>query len=330
MKPLVQHRVEQLVDDRAVQLLQIRLQPRAAGLEEALRFIGVVVILRQILNRPVAVRRFGIAVVVLDRRAFFRDVDRVHRVDAVLRDVHRDAHAELARFFRDRVVDVGPQPRLAGDLHAVDAERVPFIDDLARAFRRRVARIVAAPERIDVHPRRDDLIRGALLPLGHHRLRIRVPDVEHAHRRHAVPEQQLVDVVGRHIGVRADVRVAVHEARHQVHARAVDDAVGLRRRAAAAAGADRIDPIDTINQVVLDDDVHRPVRGRAGSIDHGDVSDQQCGVGPRLLDRRRALRGRDRRTVGQGGQRQRRGAGDAERPTKKVTGHEGSSAEILR
>src|SRR5438034_449009 len=160
-----------------MQPLPIGLQPGPPGLQKPVRLVCIVVARRQVLDRLGRERRLGISVVMFDRRsAFARRIHRVHRIHAVLRDVHRHAHAIFSRLVRDGVKHVRPQSGLADNLDSVHAQRVPLVHNLPRAVRLRIPRIiVASPEGVHVHPRRNDLVGRDLFLLCHHPLGIVAP-----------------------------------------------------------------------------------------------------------------------------------------------------------
>ena len=148
----------------------------------------------------------------LDRRsAFLRHSHRVHRINAVLANVNGHTHAALPCCIGDRVKDVWPKSRLTDNLDAIHSEGVPFIDDLPCTFRAQITRIVpATPERIDVHARRDNLIRRDLLLLCHHSLGIFMAHIKCSNRRHTVSQKQFVDVFGGNIFALVDVDMHVN------------------------------------------------------------------------------------------------------------------------
>ena len=124
-------------------------------------------------------------------------------------------------------------------------------------------------------PRRDDLVLRRQLAL------VQVPVHRSARHAadggHAVHHPQLVDVFGIARLAAAAVHVRVDEARHQVHAGAVDLLGALRRPAAFVdRHAGEADADDVGDAVVLDHDVHRPARRRAGAVDDGDAANHQA------------------------------------------------------
>ena len=271
--------IHPFLDERVPLLAAARVnlvvQPR--HLAEAMLLVVVVLVHRERLDGVILQQRLEQAVVVGQRaEAEARGVAGVHSRDAHLIEVRRRAEVELLRLVEQRRHDL----RIVGaELQAVDALLRGKADPLARRLRRLRLRPIPAlaAERAVIRedPRRDDLVLRRQLAL------VQVPvhrSARHAaDGRDAVRHPQLVDVFGIARLAAAAVHVRVDEARHQVHAGAVDLPGALRR---AAAFVDRhareADADDVGDAVVLHDDVHRPARRRAGAVDHGDAADDQA------------------------------------------------------
>src|SRR5205807_4764796 len=112
---------------------------------------------------------------------------------------------------RDGFEYIRPKPRLANDFYSVRSKRVPLIYDLSRTIRVRTTRIRRAPERIDIHSRRNLLIRRNPLPLFHHPLRVTVAIIERADRCHTVTQIKFVDVIRGNFLVEIDVRMQIDQ-----------------------------------------------------------------------------------------------------------------------
>ncbi len=126
-------------------------------------------------------------------------------------------------------------------------------------------------------------MRGATIAFGgaaclfFQRERLR-RQLDAANRCHAVRHVELVDVLRlRRFAVVAEMRVQVDEARHQIHAGAVDRVWPGRRRRRGTRDPRRAGAGDPRNAIALDDDVHGPGRRGAGAIDHHDIADRQGG-----------------------------------------------------
>ena len=265
-------------------LLEIRLPLRAAGLvdlvpeprdlSEAELLVVVVHLRRPRLDLVVLEQRLEVSVEVRDgAEPELRRGQGVHLRDALLLEMRHRSQAVFLGFVEQRRHDVR---RVCDELHAVHAVGRAPAHPLARFFGRVDRSLVPRQARplIVEDARRDDLVRRAAL-FFRKRVRLRT-QLDAPPRRNAVRHPQLEDVFGLGRLVRvADVLMQVDEAGQQEHARRVDFVVGLRRpirpkRSPGCAGTD--DPRDP---VVLDDDVHRPDRRRAGAVDDHHAANRQ-------------------------------------------------------
>ena len=170
---------------------------------------------------------------------------------------------------------VRPQSGLADNLDSVHAQRVPLVHNLPRAVRLRIPRIiVASPEGVHVHPRRNDLVGRDLFLLCHHPLGIVAPNIEGSNRGHPMSEQQLVDIIRRHVLALIDVDVYVNQAGHHIHALAFNHAIRPPRLLLLRTGtllfpplaSNRVHAYHALDPVAFDVDVHRSKRRRSRSI----------------------------------------------------------------
>ncbi len=224
-----------------------------------------------------------------------RGIEGVHLRHAHLRQVRCRAHAVLGRLVQQRRHD---RRRMRAELQPLDSFAGGVAHPLAGVLGGQdlalLPLLAAAGALIGDDARRHDLVGGATVALGE--VPLERPGGNPAHRGDAVPEPQLVDVLGfRRLGHAAGVHVEIDDAGHRVPPLGVDLMGGVGRPLLLVEPeSGSADGLDLGDAVSFDDDVDRPDRRRARAVDERHAADDEAleGTGSLALSPRRG--GKDR------------------------------------